>query len=84
MSRAQRWYCQCCERTCTDAEVLRAPNPFAPERECCACPHCKEIGELVGGCDVSGCNRPSNCGTPTPEGYRVTCDRHAPRLPIPT
>lgn len=77
---------KCSERHCgwhgDDSEMLRAPNPFDEGFIICACPKCKEVGVLSGGCDEPGCTDFASCGTPTPDGYRVTCGKHAPiRMP---
>lgn len=33
---------------------------------------------IVGLCDEPGCYDEITCGTPTPDGYRSTCSKHAP------
>jgi len=71
----------CTERGCgwTGDKPLVAPHPFA-EGEILGCPKCLEAGTLRNGCDEEGCNQPSSCGFPTASGYRMTCDRHMPKM----
>ena len=58
-------------------EALSAPNPFEEGDVLYACPKCKGL-DLRYACDEPGCWEAVSCGTPTPQGYRRTCDRHAP------
>lgn len=76
------------KRTCSDwrcgwrgeeSEILVAPDPFNPGSEITACPKCREIGTTRVACDEPDCWDESTCGTPTPTGYRNTCDKHQPR-----
>ena len=61
-----------------DTELLHAPNPFDPEDELTGCPGCKDVSSVKTCCDEPGCWDWWSCGTPTPEGYRGTCDKHRP------
>lgn len=72
------WICEACCHICTDAEVLRAPNPFDPSFPVVGCPTCRLISTLTQVCDVDGCVRRVSCGTPTASGYRWTCGEHQP------
>lgn len=42
------------------------------------CPRCLESGDIVTACDEPDCWEEATQGTPTPDGYRTTCYRHAP------
>lgn len=59
------------------AAVLRAPDPFNEGCELLACPQCREQ-TIRTCCDEPDCWELDTCGTPTPNGYRRTCDRHKP------
>jgi len=61
-----------------EKDMLVADNPFEPTERIYGCPNCKEIGSLVVACDEPGCWNPVSCGTPTKDGYRSTCTKHAP------
>ncbi len=60
-------------------EMLTAPDPFNEGETLIACPACRDSCGLVVACDEPDCWRESNCGTPTPAGYRNTCYDHRPR-----
>jgi predicted aconitase len=70
------YVCEVCGSCCT--EYLQAQNPFAPDLIIVGCPKCKEVNTLFRLCDARGCRSIVTCGTPTPDGYRLTCDKHAP------
>ena len=74
--RPGRWRCQACDWIGSSSNLLTAPNPFDPSADCWGCPNCKAIDDLLNVCDEPGCNRPSSCGWPGPDGYRVTCGIH--------
>lgn len=57
-------------------EVLRAPNPFAPDDEIWGCPECRGIETMLEVCDEPGCWRETSCGTPTKNGYRYEGYHH--------
>ena len=59
------------------SEVLTAPSPFDPDDQLSVCPKCREA-DPAAGCDEPGCDAEGSCGTPTPDGYRVTCSKHWP------
>ena len=43
------------------------------------CPECLGISDtLTTCCDAPGCWDAATCGTPTPGGYRLTCEEHLP------
>jgi len=33
---------------------------------------------LKSACIEPGCEKQANCGTPTPDGYKLTCSEHLP------
>lgn len=43
------------------------------------CPVCKSNDEFFNVCDEPECKNEATSGTPTPNGYRSTCYKHAPR-----
>ena len=59
-------------------DALRAPHPFMPEETIRGCPGCNNIECLVVVCDHPDCWEPYTQGTPTADGYRTTCSKHAP------
>lgn len=73
-----RWICSECDKICTDAEMLRAPNPFDAQFEVTGCPACRSAETLIVACDVPSCTRIGGSGTPTVDGYRWTCWQHRP------
>lgn len=73
-----KWICTECDEVCTDTQVLRAPNPFDDDHIICGCPCCREVNSLLACCDEPGCEQLVTCGTPTEDGYRKTCTKHAP------
>jgi len=64
----EAWLCQECGQRCS--QPLVAPNPFAPEDDLHACPHCREVECLIGACVIDGCTTPPSAGTPGAHGYR--------------
>lgn len=58
---------------------LSAEHPFHEGDVIHGCPECEEVN-LVAACDEPGCGEPVEAGTPTPGGYRLTCNKHIPRL----
>jgi hypothetical protein len=70
--------CEECGWLGQDSEMLKAPSPFDPEHTIVGCPRCREVETLVVACDEPGCSAKVTCGTPTPDGYRNTCGKHAP------
>jgi len=64
----------------SSADALKATNPFDTSDEIWGCPKCKTAGVLVAACDEPGCNKCGSCGTPTDDGYRLTCFIHRPEL----
>jgi hypothetical protein len=59
-------------------EALTAPNPFDSADTIWGCPDCHVVNKLLLLCDEPGCGAVTTCGTPTEDGYRQTCGRHAP------
>ena len=57
---------------------LVAPHPFTTDEQLYGCPQCFGI-ELFSCCDEPECGEMVCCGTPTPNGYRSTCSKHAPK-----
>jgi hypothetical protein len=70
--------CKGCGWRGTADQLLQGNNPFAPHETIYGCPQCKEIEPHRTCCDEPGCWEQDTCGTPTPAGYRRTCDKHAP------
>jgi len=71
-----KWKCGCCDTISLDSDLLRAANPFLPEKTLVACPECKDVNDFIEICDESGCEEEANCGFPVPDGYRRTCGTH--------
>ena len=74
--RPLRWLCQSCDWTGSDAELLRAPSPFAADDTIVGCPKCKAVEDIANACDEPGCDQEATCGFPAPGGYRRTCGKH--------
>ena len=70
--------CDVCAWIGTDARILSAKNPFDPEDTVEGCPQCKSVNSIRRFCDEPGCTERASCGTPTKDGYRQTCGKHAP------
>lgn len=77
-----KWRCDDCYTMVTSKTFLRAPSPFAVGREILGCPVCLEVGNFEALCDEPGCTNLVTCGTPTANGYRNTCSRHAPEVQL--
>lgn len=61
-----------------DADILRAPNPFAPEDDVAGCPFCRSVDSFVTVCWK--CDQRASSGTPTKlYGYIWSCNEHLPR-----
>jgi NAD-dependent SIR2 family protein deacetylase len=69
--------CEECGKKFTHDDLRHAPHPFLPGVTVHGCPECGEM-DLAPCCDEPDCLRPVSCGTPTPEGYRLTCGEHRP------
>ena len=73
----------CDERRCgwrgETHEVLQATSPFDERDILDGCPQCKAVNTIYVACDEEGCWDTVSCGTPTPDGYRSTCSKHAPK-----
>lgn len=71
--------CKECQWRGSDAEVLRAPNPWDPTEIIIGCPKCNTLASFVLICDETDCPLAASCGTPVPDGgYRRTCFEHRP------
>jgi len=73
-----RWYCTECNWYGTIGEFLSAPNPFDENDSIIGCPNCKQVECIEAACDEPGCKKSASCGTPSGDGYRVTCGNHKP------
>ena len=75
---------KCMELKCTwhglQERLLIASNPFNKNEEIYGCPKCQSINSLALACDEPGCWQSVTCGTPTEDGYRNTCGKHAPHV----
>lgn len=58
--------------------ILKAKNPFNPSELIQGCPQCRSVDTIIDVCDEPNCWLNISCGTPTKEGYRSTCGKHAP------
>lgn len=81
MERTNKLKCTECDRVWASSEILTAQNPFTQDESCtiAGCPECLAIDQFVTACDEPGCTETVSMGTPTPDGYRSTCYKHAPR-----
>lgn len=70
--------CSCGWRGTAD-QLLHGSSPFAPHEYIYGCPRCQAIEQCHTCCDEPDCWEQDTCGTPTPGGYRRTCDKHAPK-----
>lgn len=75
-----RVVCKECDWMGNETDLLIGTNPFEDYR-IYGCPKCRSIDSTYITCDEPGCRNPVTCGTPTPNGYRSTCGKHAP-LPL--
>lgn len=71
--------CEECDWHGEESEILTAKNPFDETETINGCPNCKSVDSIRVACDEPGCFEFSSCGTPTDNGYRQTCGKHAPR-----
>lgn len=74
--------CQECNWQGRTSDCLEATNPFGKEGTIHGCPDCKEVECFATACDEDGCWESVTCGTPTPDGYRMTCSKHEPKSDI--
>lgn len=76
----EKWRCdRCFKWSGMGSELLSAPNPFVEGDTLYACPECFTMDRIFQACDEPGCWNARSCGTPTPDGYRQTCDDHRPK-----
>jgi hypothetical protein len=62
----------------SEETLLRAANPFDATDTVRGCPECKGVEQFEAACDEPDCWEPVCAGTPTANGYRVTCGAHVP------
>lgn len=74
------WRCSACAEVVNQPGILRAPNPFTEDAEdfIVGCSTCGAVESFERVCDASTCRTPASHGTPSPSGYRFTCDDHTP------
>lgn len=75
--RTEKLY-RCSECSALARDFLRAQNPFDAERLIFGCPECKAVNTDEMACDWEDCHQAATCGTPTADGYRLTCYEHQP------
>lgn len=74
-----RCVCEKCSWRGLRTDLLRAPNPFAPERTIIGCPQCKTVGKLRATCIEEGCFERAVFGEFAPKvGWRTHCVLHRP------
>lgn len=71
--------CEVCHWEGVNEEVLSAPNPFDAQDVVYGCPKCNSVDSMLPACEHEGCWRRVTCGTPTPDGYAQTCEKHVPK-----
>jgi hypothetical protein len=79
MSDELQFRCRCDKWQGVPSEMLTAPHPFIDGDTMLFCPVCKSNDEFFNVCDEPECKNEATSGTPTPNGYRSTCYKHAPR-----
>jgi hypothetical protein len=77
LDAAVKTICENCSWQGEVHELLTASNPF-DDSTIWGCPRCKSVDCFVRACDALECWAQSECGTPTPDGYRFTCSAHKP------
>lgn len=70
--------CSECDWKGRRTELLTAENPFESNCPIFGCPQCHGIDCCRPVCDEPACWEVVTCGTPTSEGYRLTCSKHHP------
>ncbi len=78
MIEKDRWACQDCAWRGHAKDLLHGQHPFIEGEEVLGCPQCKNLDGLFNVCDEAGCWKYVSCGTPTADGYRMTCGDHYP------
>jgi hypothetical protein len=71
------WFCNRCEWSGQEKDLLTAPSPFDASDIMSACPDCKDYESIVNRCDEPGCRREAGCGFQVDGGYRRTCYEHS-------
>ena len=76
--------CQCtaCQWVGMSGALDNVKDPRGPD-EWRVCPQCRTPENLAMVCDEPGCAERVSCGTPTQQGYRSTCHKHAPQWSKP-
>lgn len=75
---SEKCICRECNERLSFDQLMESPHPFDGQDVIHACPKCKSIDCFDKACDEDGCWEVAHCGTPTPNGYRVTCCEHMP------
>lgn len=78
MSDKNKVRCTECSWKGREKDLLRVINPFDAEEIIQGCPDCKGADSCKRVCDAIDCWELATCGTPTSDGYRITCSRHKP------
>ena len=74
-----RCVCERCHWRGLRSDLLRASNPFAPERSLVGCPACKTVNKLRRTCIEDGCWERAQFGEFKPgTGWRTHCVVHRP------
>lgn len=71
--------CMQCDWYGVGGERLNGTLSFNSMITVMGCPRCKGVDFKLA-CDEPECWQPMTCGTPTPNGYRHTCRKHAPKM----
>lgn len=74
-----RYRCDECDAIVNEADILTAPNPFFHDDLIRGCPRCFGVVDFSQLCDEPGCEELISRRTPTPTGYRFTCEEHVPK-----
>jgi hypothetical protein len=74
-----KFVCRECNSRLRASELLMAAHPFQAGEMVLGCPRCQDIGPFDPICDEHDCWDFTCAGTPTADGYRMTCYRHRPR-----
>lgn len=75
----ERYRCNDCDAIVEETEILRVPNPLRNKDTLNGCPRCLSVTAFSRMCDEPGCDEFISRGTPTPSGYRFTCEEHVPK-----
>ena len=79
MTPDSRSVCEICYWRGLRADLLRARNPFNPEKAIFGCPQCKRVNTMRPTCIEEGCFERALFGEFAPKvGWRTHCVRHRP------